>query len=355
MNRIIFYIVVLTFSIVSKVFSQETFEQRVKGVATNIEKITEEEKEALKKEVEEVNQQLESGKITSLEAQEAKERLAAVRAKNIEGRVVQEEQKLTALVKDKVDGKLEQNEDTIFAGRNRIYVRWERDPEYKKKECKPWNERRTTSQFVFAFGLNNLLTDGEFDSLEDSDYRVWGSHFYEWGFTWNTRIFKNDNFLHAKYGFSVMYNNLRPTNNRFFVKDGNQTYLENASVNLNESRFRNVQLVLPLHLEFDFTPKSVSEDGTQRFRTHEHIRVGIGGYAGLNFKSKQILKYREDDIRTKVKDKGDFNVSDFVYGVSAYAGYKSLTLYAKYDLNPLFKDNPIEQNNVSLGLRFDFN
>jgi hypothetical protein len=27
----------------------------------------------------------------------------------------------------------------------------------------------------------------------------------------------------------------------------------------------------------------------------------------------------------------------------------------KYDLNPLFKDNAVKQNNVSLGLRFDFN
>jgi len=28
-------------------------------------------------------------------------------------------------------------------------------------------------------------------------------------------------------------------------------------------------------------------------------------------------------------------------------------LYLKYDLNPLFKDNVIDQNNISLGLRFD--
>lgn len=355
MSRIIFYIVVLTLSMVTQVFAQETFEQRARVIAQNIEKITTEEKEALRKEVEDINQQLEQGTITSVQAQEAKERLAVIRAKNIEERTAFEEQKLTALVKDKVDGKIEQNADTVSFGRNRIYIRWDRDTDYTKKNCKPWNERRTTSQFVFAFGLNNVLTDGDLGSLEDSDFRVWGSHFYEWGVTWNTRIFKNDNLLHAKYGFSVMYNNLRPTQNRYFVKDGNQTLLETANVNLNESRFRNVQLVLPLHLEFDLTPKKVNEDGSQRFRTHDHIRLGVGGYAGLNFKSKQILKYREDDIRTKIKDKGDFNVSNFVYGLSAYVGYKSLSLYAKYDLNTLFIDNPVDQNNVSLGLRFDFN
>jgi hypothetical protein len=355
MSRIIFYIVVLTLSMVAQVFAQETFEQRAKVIAQNIEKITTEEKEALKKEVEDINQQLERGSITSAQAQEAKEKLAVQRAKNIEERTALEEQKLTALVKDKVDGKIEQNQDSMSFGKNRIYIRWERDSDYTKKICSYPGEQRTTSQFVFAFGLNNVITDGSFSSLDDSDFRVWGSHFYEWGVTWNTRIFKNDNLLHAKYGFSFMYNNLRPTQNRYFVKEGNQTFLETADVNLNESRLRNVQLVLPLHLEFDLTPKKVNEDGTYRFRTHEHIRFGIGGYTGLNFKTKQILRYREDDILVRTKERGDFNASNFVYGLSAYLGCGPISLYAKYDLNPLFKNNPIEQNNVSFGLRFDFN
>jgi hypothetical protein len=53
--------------------------------------------------------------------------------------------------------------------------------------------------------------------------------------------------------------------------------------------------------------------------------------------------------------KGDFNSSNFIYGLSAYIGYKETSLYVKYDLNPLFRDNAVKQNNVSLGVRFDFN
>ena len=55
------------------------------------------------------------------------------------------------------------------------------------------------------------------------------------------------------------------------------------------------------------------------------------------------------------RTKADFNVNDFTYGLSAYVGHKSTSLYVKYDLNPMFKNNNIDQNNVSLGLRFDFN
>ncbi len=53
--------------------------------------------------------------------------------------------------------------------------------------------------------------------------------------------------------------------------------------------------------------------------------------------------------------KGDFNTNNFIYGLSAYVGFSEISLYVKYDLNPLFTNNPIKQNNISLGVRFDFN
>ena len=361
MQKIILYAALLLCTFVTQLYAQETFEERAKKISENITKITSEEKEALKREVEDINKLLDNGTISSEKAEAEKLKAAEKRAKNIETRVAEEETKLNSLVKDQVDGTIatnsKQDVDTIRMGRGRFIISYEKgDKDYKRyKNHKPYYEKRTTSQFVFAVGLNNLITEGGVSSLEDSDYRTWGSHFYEWGFTNNTRVFKNDNLLHFKYGLSLMYNNLRPTDNRYFVKNGNQTELQEFGLDLRESRFRNVQLVVPMHLEFDFTPKTVSDDGITRFRTHCSFRLGVGGYGGFNVKSKQILKYKEDDVRVKIKEKGDFNVSDFVYGLSTYVGYKETTLYLKYDLNPLFKNNAIDQNNISLGLRFDFN
>ena len=345
-----------------------SFEDKAKAIANNIEMITTEEKNALKKEVEAIDVQVSEGKITAEKAQELKTNIAQERANNIETKVAIEEAKLVQLVQDKVDGKIAdevskkrggtrivlggsdgeigENTTEIDLGSMKIY-----NGNEDKKERK---SKRTTSQFVFAFGLNNVITDGE--SLNDSDFKVWGSHFYEWGITYNSRILKNNNLLHAKYGLSLMYNNLRPTDNRYFVKNGDQTDLVKSTIKLDDSRFRNVYLTAPLHLEFDFTPKKLSKDGTKTyFRTHESVRLGIGGYGGVRIKSKQILKYEIDDVKIKEKQKGDFNVSDFTYGLSAYLGYGQTSLYVKYDLNPMFKNNNIDQNNVSLGLRFDFN
>ncbi|KKK42126.1 hypothetical protein LCGC14_2286880, partial [marine sediment metagenome] len=67
------------------------------------------------------------------------------------------------------------------------------------------------------------------------------------------------------------------------------------------------------------------------------------------------LKYKIDGDKVKDKLKRDYNTSNLIYGLSAYAGFDSVLLYVKYDLNPIFQDASVEQHNVSLGLRFDLN
>ncbi|MDA6070716.1 hypothetical protein NJT12_13915 [Flavobacterium sp. AC] len=342
MKNFTLYLVILVFLFVSKVLGQETFESKAKKIANKIEKVTKEEKAALKEEVETVNVQLSEGKITQEQADKRKKELAEARAIIIEEKVTAAQNELNDLVQQKVDGKIKEQDSS------HIYViRW--DPKRDKDSIH--GEKRTTSQFVFAMGLNNMMVDGK---LQDANYSFIGSHFYEWGFTYNSRLMKNDNLLHAKYGLSLMYNNIRPTDNRSFVVNGDQTVLQTNAINLDESRFRNVYVVLPLHLEFDFSKPQVS-NGKTYFRTHKSFRFGIGGYAGINVKSKQILKFDQDDLDYKTTIKGDYNVNNFIYGLSSYVGYKALSLYAKYDLNPLFKDNPVKENNISLGLRLDLN
>ncbi len=322
----------------------QTFETRAKAIADKIQKIAKEEKEALKEEVEAVNIQFENAEISAKDADDKKLQLAETRARNIEFRVAQAELELKELVQQKVDGKIVENDST-----KKYLISWKNT---KKKKEDDFGEQRTTSQFVFAFGGNNLVTD---NALAHSDYRYFGSHFYEWGVTNNTRILKGNNLLHAKYGLSLQYNNLRPTDNRLFQENGKETNLVNSDIHLKDSRFRNVNLVVPVHLEFDFSGSEMKDD-KRIFKTHKSLRVGLGGYAGFNLKSKQILKFEDADGNDVTqKTKGSYNVNDFVYGASAYIGYKEFSLYVKYDINPLFKDNAVDQNNISYGVRFDFN
>lgn len=349
MVKIIMYTVLSFLLFMTTAFGQQTFSERAKAISEEIKNITAQEKKALKLALDKINEQLDNKSISQDQAEEAKLNAANEHAENIEKRVAVQQELLSKLVNESIDEAVVEQVDTtknrIIIGDNHL------DIYFKNKKIRP--QKRTTSQFVLAFGLNHVVTESDLSSVEKSDFEVAGSRFFEWGFTWNTRIAKDHNLVHAKYGFSLMYNNLRPTQGQIYQVDGAQTHLVISDRPLRDNRFKNVQLVFPLHLEFDFSPNKSHADGSTSFKTHKSFRFGIGGYGGFNLKTKQITKFSNESGR--VVDKADFNTADIIYGVSTYLGYRASSLYLKYDMNSMFKNNVVDQNNISLGVRFDFN
>lgn len=346
MQKIILYLSVALMATCAKVNAQDkTFEQRAKQIAVRIAEIKTEEKKALKDEVEALDKAVELGKMTKEEAATTKAKIAEERAKNIETKIAEQE----AVLRDLVNGKMEVAPDSTTS----YSLNLNAPISIKSKKNENAGEKRTTSQFVFAAGFNNLVTDG---AVANSNFSYGRSSFYEWGYTLNTRLIKNSNLLHLKYGLGFQYNFLHATNNRVFVDVNNQTILTpfHTNVRPNGTYFKNVNFVVPMHLEFDFS-KTKSDGDAKIFKSHQAMRVGFGGYVGVNTNSKQYIYYKQDGYKIKERQKGDFNTSDFVYGLSAYIGYEQTSLYVKYDINPMFENNTIDQNNVSLGLRFDFN
>jgi len=365
--------------------SQEKFEDQVKYIKRNIEIIKEQEKEALKAKVEDINQKLENKEISQAQADEMKKAEAEKSAKQISSRIEPFELELRELVKSEVnkDSDAEKDEDSRATTldddmdendndedevkkkrgdiRNKSGRGWDIDFDWKgERNKKRRGEPITTTQFVFAFGLNNIISGNDLGTLENNGIKVSNSRFYEWGWTWKTRLTPNSAFLNLKYGLSFTYNNLRPDNNQYYIKDGNKTVLAQHPFSLtDEPYFRMNNFVIPLHLEFDFSKrsKSISEDKKDEkivVRTQKGLRMGIGGYAGVNYRTKQILEFKNDGLRTDLETRGDFNTHDLIYGVSGYIGYRDFSLYTKYDLNTIFTDNTLKQQNISIGARFDF-
>ena len=192
MRNLTLYLVFLLCVFATKMVSQNTFEQQAKDIAKKIDNITREEKALLKSRVEEVNVALEKNQITKDAADKQKLELATATASSIEKRVGEQQNNLNQLVQDKVNGKIIDKSDYITF-------------KFRKSKNDSINnfrgEKRSTSQFVFAAGVNNVMTDG---NVNNSDFRYWGSHFYEWGFTSNYRLSKDNNLLHLKYGFSFL-------------------------------------------------------------------------------------------------------------------------------------------------------
>ncbi|MEN3324626.1 hypothetical protein VP395_12870 [Mariniflexile soesokkakense] len=315
------------------------------------EQIKNEEREFLKVEVEAINKRLENGQITSEEAETLKKEAAKKRTLNIENRIAIIDNKI-ALLERNADGYQTNNDEKSSEIGVSIGGDQGRFAGFRiKKENKPKKyDLRTTSDFVLAFGLNNAIIEGE--KLDDSPYKFGGSRFFEIGWAWKTRVFKESNFMRLKYGYSFQINGLKPNDNQYFVQDGSQTSLEGFPVDLKKAKLSVSNLVFPVHFEFG-PSKKTEKDTYFRYSTDNQFKIGIGGYGGFNIGTRQKLKYELDGDRKKDKEKQSFNTSNLVYGLSGYMAFDEVALYVKYDLSPIFKDQAIKQNNISLGLRFD--
>ncbi|MFH6604634.1 hypothetical protein ACEZ3G_14185 [Maribacter algicola] len=354
MSRIIIYLVlVLSLFTVQNALGQEWYRERVEQLRTQKTKITEQEKEALKSEVNDINDRLEEGLINNEEAIELKEAAAKKRALNIENRIAIIDNKIALLERNEGAVLKSENEFSITDDDGGITIRWGDEEPWTifKHRNRPLKyDRRTNSDFVFAIGLNNALIDGQ--SLEDSPYKIGGSRFAELGWQWRTRVFKNSNFLRFNYGFSFQFNGLKPNDNQYFVADDGQVRLEQFEYDLKKSKLRMDNLVFPAHFEFG-PSKFRKTEKTIRYSLRNQFRIGLGGYGGFNLGTRQKLKYERNGERVKDKLKRGYDTTNFVYGLSGYIGFDGVLLYAKYDLNPIFKNAEVEQHNISLGLRFD--
>lgn len=373
MKRILLILVLFCTTIV---LSQEkTFESEVSKISKRIERITKQQKDSLKQKVINIDKRLEKGEITSTTAETLKKEVAAYHARRIEKLVSEQERLLQLLVQDKTNGKIASAEDikkeddddeyydeNIFSIGNKTFRLNIKDNDYndeerKKRRNKRWEkknkyQRSTTSQFVFAMGINNVLYDNDLSTLGTSPYQLWRSRFYEVGWTWKTRFTNEPSKLYFKYGISFLWNNLRPEGNNIHVKNGNVTEIQPFADPLSESRLRHVQMNFPIHLEWDFSKNKVYKDGRVRDRTHRSVRLGVGGFVGFKLGTRQYLEFTNSaGSRVEQTQFENFNMNTVNYGLSAYIGYRDISFYTKYDLNPLFQNT--ETRNISLGIRLD--
>ena len=224
MKHITLYASALILFIASQnLIAQEKYERKIEVLEAQKEKITEQEKEALKEEVKEINRRYDRGKITLEEANELKEKAAKRRALNIENRIAIIDNKIAFLNRNK-DGielegldeeswiQFEETEDDIIFG-----IRLSKENNRRIKY-----DKRTTSDIVLAFGLNNALIRGQ--SFSRSPYQYLGSRFFEIGYAWNTRLLRDKGWLRLKYGVSFQFNGLKPTGNQIFALSGDSGF-----------------------------------------------------------------------------------------------------------------------------------
>ena len=361
--------------------AQETnFNKEVETIKKNIDSITLSEKKLLKErviEIEKVTNELEKQAVeiekqarkaqTQAKKAELETRKAEIKAAKAEAqaRKLEEAKKTSLIIEKKVEVEKKKLEDLISGRVNQniskpeeeeqqitIKIKGVQDSLVIKRNANKKYERyskRVHGGLNFAIGFHSVATD---DKFGNDAFKIWGSKSVEVGYSRNVRLLPDNNLLHLNYGVSVMVDKLKMNRNDYFINNNGITELKPYDTPLIKSKFKNVYVTLPINFEFDLTP-SYTRNNKNYFPIKDSFRFGLGGYIGVLADSKQVLKYRnENGDKIRYVEKGDFNVNQWIYGVSAHLGYGVTVFYMKYNLTPLFKNNPVDEYPFSIGVRF---
>ncbi len=202
-------------------------------------------------------------------------------------------------------------------------------------DCDHHNDRVWQS-FNFDFGINNYLEDGSFPDYSGAQYTVrpWGSwyvglnsilhtdvsqkFFIEWGFgvSWYNFKFQEDNTLVTKTPVATI-----------FTEDQRPLDFEKAKL---EATYLNVSIIPMYAFGANHHHSRWNHHG------HDSFRIGIGPYAGYRIESHSKLVYNEDDDTEVEKEKDNFYLNNFRYGLRLQLGTQGIEFFTAYDLNPLF-------------------
>ncbi|AKD04693.1 outer membrane beta-barrel protein [Pontibacter korlensis] len=201
------------------------------------------------------------------------------------------------------------------------------------------NYKSTHFGFDMDLGFNTFTEQGR----SMVDLRPWGSRYVSLNLRLKSQVGGRKSPFHLVSGLEFAFNNYMFDDNIMVQEVDNVTYfVHQPDMNYEKSKLTHSSINLPLMatLEFD------RENGKDGFK------IGAGPFVGYRLGSHTKLKYEENGKTEKDKTRDSFNLSDFQYGIEGVIGYGGIDLFAKYNMNDLFKDNRGPQTNVvSFGFR----
>jgi len=300
------------------------------------------EKAKLKSAIEALQERLKGDKISVYEFESEKKSLAEKHAQNIRSRT---------LILDETIEYLKRNDDKSLEKHSLVIVVGNKEESIKETDTLTHYPSKTFSGIFLAVGFSNSIGDNH--SLSDTPYNLAGSRFFEFGYNWST-AFKTNSWLHLRYGIGIQIDGYKPSDNMYFVKEDKNLHLEEHASNLKKSKLRMTNLVVPVHFEIMKPKLKIRKSGKKVYSYSDAWKFGVGGYAGLNIKTTQILKYKEDGRRGRSKENLSSGMNQAVYGLSAYVGKGDFSLYGRYALNDMFKNAEFDENALAIGLRYAY-
>jgi len=208
---------------------------------------------------------------------------------------------------------------------------------------------RHTVAFRLEAGLNtfvNTTTGVGKPGVPSLDYWGWGVGYFNLGLDYvQPLVYHNRTKLALTLGPEFGFNNFRLRGNDQWVQRDGMTFSERAvdTKQVDESTLHIATLNLPVMLRLKMRNKD----------DRRTLSAGIGGFGGYRIGSNLKTEYKlaGNDYNFEDKVSGPLNLNDWQYGLQGELGFHALRLFAKYNLNEMFRENHGPQTHMlSFGL-----
>lgn len=188
--------------------------------------------------------------------------------------------------------------------------------------------------FTLELGLNNAL-----DAPSRFDAALWGSRSLNVYYQREIRILESKFSLVPGIGLSL--ERFKFKNGAILGYDAEDSLklllpAETPMTGLKKSQLVTNYLDIPVELRFSTNPSDPNRS----------FKAAIGGRVGYMYDSFSKIKYAEDGETKRLKDKQDWNLTKFRYGVYTRIGIGNFSIFGYYNLTPLFEEGkgPYEKN-----------
>jgi hypothetical protein len=192
--------------------------------------------------------------------------------------------------------------------------------------------------FALELGLNKAL-----DAPDRFSTALWGSRTINVYYQYEMRIMKSKFSIVPGFGLSLeryKFKNLATLGYDPAANDSLKLLLptENTIPEMRKSQLVTNYFEVPLELRFSTNPSDPARS----------FKIGVGGRIGYLYDGFTKLKYKENGETKQLKDKQDWNLTRFRYGVFGKIGLGNFSLFGYYNLTPLFEEGkgPGEKNVV---------
>jgi hypothetical protein len=191
--------------------------------------------------------------------------------------------------------------------------------------------RRMKTSFNIQYGLNFLTGDAVANAIGPKG-KTWSSWFWDYSIQRRIKLGSATSKTSLILGIGYLKNRFKwQGNTALTVNDTGNPSFYNVENTTDEPKFRVGYLTVPLGL---------------RFKVSKGIYMDLGGYAGYRLFTTQSWEQKIGNETITTKRSSDYELNDFTYGVTFGLKVLQSRYIVRYNLAPLFKDNPSYDYNI---------